>query len=684
MHGLSLIVLILSIVVFAVVAFRYLHLPPILGYLSVGVLIGPYALKLLPDPALVARFSELGIVFLMFTIGLEFSLPKLKALRRLVFGLGAVQVVGTILVFALLGWLFNHILPAQLNMSGTGWIALGGVLAMSSTAILMKLLTERLELDSVHGRNIFSVLLFQDLAVAPLLILIPVFAQTGQSEGALLGQLAWGVFKTILVLVVLLSLGQKPMHAWLTVVVRRRSNELFMLNLFLMTLGFAWLTEMAGLSLALGAFIAGMLISETEYQIRVEEDINPFKDILLGLFFVAMGMQLDLVLVLREWFAVLCVLTLMLSIKFALVLALVRAFGQSTGNAIRTALALAPAGEFGLVLLNLALGNALLNPIVAQWVLAAIILSMFLTPFILKYADKIVFRATRTEWLLQSLQLTHVVSHSMEAHDHVIIAGFGRSGKALARLLKGQNVPYMGIDADPENVQRGILKGHDVVYGDATRKESLSAAGVQRARALVITYIEPRAALHILHHVRELNPDLPVIVRTLDDAYLEQLQNAGAVAVVPEILEGSLVLATQTLLSAGATPQDVLAFIAEQRRGRYDLLRQHFDDESDPFGLSSATPDALAKQKNSNPPRTEQTNAYSEHATRLSDESLWTDQAISNLPLAAWRVRIKRVVRGLNDLDIQLDPVLLEGDELYFEGRADDVRHAAQALNGEI
>ncbi len=684
MHGLSLIVLILSIVVFAVVAFRYLHLPPILGYLSVGVLIGPYALKLLPDPALVARFSELGIVFLMFTIGLEFSLPKLKALRRLVFGLGAVQVVGTILVFALLGWLFNQILPAQLSMSGTGWLALGGVLAMSSTAILMKLLTERLELDSVHGRNIFSVLLFQDLAVAPLLILIPVFAQTGQSEGALLGQLAWGVFKTILVLVVLLSLGQKPMHAWLTVVVRRRSNELFMLNLFLMTLGFAWLTEMAGLSLALGAFIAGMLISETEYQIRVEEDINPFKDILLGLFFVAMGMQLDLVLVLREWFAVLCVLALMLCIKFALVLALVRAFGQSTGNAIRTALALAPAGEFGLVLLNLALGNALLNPIVAQWVLAAIILSMFLTPFILKYADKIVFRATRTEWLLQSLQLTHVVSHSMEAHDHVIIAGFGRSGKALARLLKGQNVPYMGIDADPENVQRGILKGHDVVYGDATRKESLSAAGVQRARALVITYIEPRAALHILHHVRELNPDLPVIVRTLDDAYLEQLQNAGAVAVVPEILEGSLVLATQTLLSAGATPQDVLAFIAEQRRGRYDLLRQHFDDESDPFGLSSATPDALAKQNKSSPPRTEQTNAYSEHATRLSDESLWTDQAISNLPLAAWRVRIKRVVRGLNDLDIQLDPVLLEGDELYFEGRADDVRHAAQALNGEI
>jgi len=515
----------------------------------------------------------------------------------------------------------------------------------------------------------------------PLLILIPALAQTGQSEGALFAQLSWGILKTILVLVVLLGLGQKPMHAWLTIVVRRRSSELFMLNLFLMTLGFAWLTEKAGLSLALGAFIAGMLISETEYQIQVEEDIKPFKDILLGLFFVAMGMQLDVMLVLREWFAVLCVLLLLLSIKFVIVFALVRIFGQSTGNAIRTALALAPAGEFGLVLLSLSLGNSLLNPIDAQWVLAAIVLSMFLTPFIVKYADKIVFRLTRTEWLMQSLQLTHVVSHSMEAHDHVIVAGFGRSGKALARLLKEQQVPYMGIDIDPENVQRGILKGHDVVYGDITRKESLLAAGVQRARALVITYIEPRTALHVLHHVRELNPNLPVIVRTLDDSYLEQLQNAGAVAVVPEILEGSLILATQTLLSAGATPQDVLAFIAEQRRERYDLLRQHFDEESDPFGVSSATPQAVAKKSK---PDITQTDALSEQTTRLSDESLWTDQAISALPLMAWRVSVKHVIRGLNELDLSLDPVLHEGDEIRFVGQADDVRRAAQALNGEI
>ena len=512
MQGLPLIVLFLSIVVAAVVVFRFLHLPPILGYLTVGVLIDPYVLRFLPDREAVRHFSELGIVFLMFTIGLEFSLPKLKSMRKVVLGLGTAQVVGSMLVCAALGLLMNYVLPANLDMSGASWFALGGVLAMSSTAIVMKLLTERLELDTPHGRNIFGVLLFQDLAVVPLLILIPALAQPG---GAVYGQVVVGLLKTVVVLALLLGLGQKPMHAWLTIVARRRSSELFMLNLFLMTLGFALLTEMAGLSLALGAFIAGMLISETEYKMQVEEDILPFKDILLGLFFIAMGMQLDVSVVLANWLAILLVLVLFLLAKFAIVASLAYWFGSTTGTAIRTGLALAPAGEFGLVLLSLEINNGLLNPEVAQWVLAAIILSMFLTPFIIQYADKIVFRFTRSEWLLQSLQLTDIAKHSIDAHDHVIIGGFGRSGRSLARLLREQNTAYIGIDSDPERVQKGVLKGHDVVYGDIVRKESLAAAGASRARAVVVTHIEPRAALHVLHHMRELNPDVPVIVRTL-------------------------------------------------------------------------------------------------------------------------------------------------------------------------
>lgn len=678
MQGLPLIVLFLSIVVAAVVVFRFLHLPPILGYLTVGVLIDPYVLRFLPDREAVRHFSELGIVFLMFTIGLEFSLPKLKSMRKVVLGLGTAQVVGSMLVCAALGLLMNYVLPANLDMSGASWFALGGVLAMSSTAIVMKLLTERLELDTPHGRNIFGVLLFQDLAVVPLLILIPALAQPG---GAVYGQVVVGLLKTVVVLALLLGLGQKPMHAWLTIVARRRSSELFMLNLFLMTLGFALLTEMAGLSLALGAFIAGMLISETEYKMQVEEDILPFKDILLGLFFIAMGMQLDVSVVLANWLAILLVLVLFLLAKFAIVASLAYWFGSTTGTAIRTGLALAPAGEFGLVLLSLEINNGLLNPEVAQWVLAAIILSMFLTPFIIQYADKIVFRFTRSEWLLQSLQLTDIAKHSIDAHDHVIIGGFGRSGRSLARLLREQNTAYIGIDSDPERVQKGVLKGHDVVYGDIVRKESLAAAGASRARAVVVTHIEPRAALHVLHHMRELNPDVPVIVRTLDDAYLEQLQQAGAVAVVPEILEGSLVLATQTLITLGKSPSEVLSFIAEQRRGRYDLLRQHFDEESDPFGTTSATPEAIMKKVGKGKKGLVEGETF---VTRLSDDSLWLDQPLSSLPLEPWRVQVKHIVRGLEGLDLAADPILREGDEICFVGSAADTLHAAQALNGEV
>ncbi|TDR30813.1 cation:proton antiporter [Hydromonas duriensis] len=678
MHGLTFLILLLAVTVLGVVLFRLMHLPPVLGYLFVGVLVGPHSFGLLPDTEDTSHLAEFGIVFLMFTIGLEFSLPKLKSMRRVVFGLGGSQLLGTMLVSVLLGFAVNWFLPEDYKMGNKGWFALGGVLAMSSTAILMKVLTERMELDSQHGRNIFGVLLFQDLAVVPLLILIPALAN---SESNLMVLMGVGLLKAALVLALLLSFGQKPMHAWLTLVAKRRSQELFMLNLFLMTLGFSWLTEMAGLSLALGAFVAGMLISETEFKLQVEEDIQPFKDILLGFFFITMGMQLNLPQIYTQLPLVLITLAVLLLAKFVVIAGLTRVFGHSPGNAVRTALALAPAGEFGLVLLTLTLQYQLVHPMVGQWVLAAMLISMFLTPFILQHADKIVFRITRSEWMLQSLQLTNIVSSTIEAEQHVVIAGFGRSGTSLGRLLREQNMPYIGLDNDPECVQKSVLQGHDVVYGDFTRKDALLAAGVARARALVITYIEPKVALQVLHHVKAINPELPVIVRTLDDEMLEQLQKAGAVAVVPEILEGSLVLASQTLLTAGIAPQDVLAFIAAQRRERYDLLRQHFSMD-EPFGVTSSTPDAVEQPEfERQPAKVEQ---IQELMVGVKDESLWLNQPLDSLPLKAWRVEVSHLVREGEKLDVYDNPVLLEHDVVVFLGGAYDVKHAAQALNGEV
>ncbi|MGL4766671.1 MAG: cation:proton antiporter [Formosimonas sp.] len=661
MSGLSLIVVLLTIAVMAVVLFRLMHLPPILGYLSVGVLIGPHAFALLPSSETATHLAEFGIVFLMFSIGLEFSLPKLNRMRRVVLGLGGAQVALTMLACVLLGLAINPLLPSGLHLSAPSWLALGGALAMSSTAIVLKILTEKLELDAPHGRTIFGMLLFQDLAIVPLLIAIPALARDDGNMWVLLGM---GLLKAAVILTVLLSLGQKPMHAWLTLVARRRSQELFMLNLLLMTLGFALLTEAAGLSLALGAFIAGMLISETEFKLQVEEDILPFKDILLGFFFVTMGMQLNFPLIYHEWPWVLGTLVFLLLIKLLIIAALTRAFGQTAGNAIRTALALAPAGEFGLVLLTLTVQHELLPDAVAQWVLAAMLMSMFMTPFILQYSDKIVYRLASSEWLLQSLQLTHIASHSIETHNHIIIAGFGRSGTDLARLLREQNLTYIGIDNDPERVQKGGQHGHDVVYGDITRTDTLIAAGIQRARAVVITHTNSRMALQILQHTKSIAPTVPVIVRTLDDAYLEQLQQAGAVAVVPEILEGSLVLASQTLLSAGVAAPDVLTFIARQRRTRYDLLRHHFEDidEPEPSPLPTEHTDAVV----------------------LRDDSLWVNQTIDTLPLAAWRVSLHQVARGGEVLDLTGNPVIVEHDVLTFVGSPSDTLHAAQALNGEI
>lgn len=680
MHGLTLIVALLAISVIGVVLFRLMHLPPILGYLFVGVVIGPHSLGLLPTSTETAHLAEFGIVFLMFTVGLEFSLPKLKAMQRLVLGLGGAQLASTMAACVLLGLGLNALLPTHLQMASPSWLALGGALAMSSTAIVLKILSEKLELDSIHGRNIFGILLFQDLAIVPLLILIPALSNSEQSLWVLLSV---GLLKAALILAILLKFGQKPMHAWLTMVARRRSQELFMLNLFLMTLGFALLTEVAGLSLALGAFVAGMLISETEFKMQVEEDILPFKDILLGFFFVTMGMQLNLPLIYTELPWVLLTLLFLLALKFIIIGALTQWFGNSPGNSVRTALALAPAGEFGLVLLTLSEHNQLLNEKVGQWVLAAMLISMFLTPFILQYADKIAFRFARSEWMLQSLQLTHIASHSIETEGHIIIAGFGRSGTDLARLLREQNMTYIGIDNDPERVQKGAAQGHDVVYGDIARLETLSAAGAQRARALVITYIEPRLALHILHHTRNIAPDLPVIVRTLDDVYLEELQQAGAVAVVPEILEGSLVLASQTLLTAGVPAPDVLSFIARQRLARYDLLRDHFDDNDNPYGLSSAAEEPLEKQA---PVRPAPRNAEQRHSSRvvLGSESLWLNQPIETLPLQAWRVTLLAVRRSGVVMDLSENPDIIEHDELTFAGAPHDILHAGQALNGEI
>jgi len=340
--GLELTLFLLGAAVLGVVAFRMMHLPPMLGYLVVGIVIGPHGLGFAEDNATTHALAEFGVVFLMFSIGLEFSLPKLSAMRHIVFGLGVAQVLTTIAVTMVCGWGLVYVLPQLTNISWQAAFALGGALTMSSTAIVSKLLTERLELETEHGRRILGILLFQDLALVPLLIIVPALAK---NSGNLLVTLAWASTKAMVVLALLLFFGQKLMRSWFQIVVKRRSQELFMLNLLMITLGAAWITEKAGLSLALGAFVAGMLISETEYKHQVEEDIKSFRDVLLGLFFITIGMLLNVHLVLEHWWLVLLLLTGPVLLKFGLI-ARSPTVWRLTGVALRTGLALAQAGEF--------------------------------------------------------------------------------------------------------------------------------------------------------------------------------------------------------------------------------------------------------------------------------------------------------------------------------------------------
>ena len=578
MNALDITLLYLLAAVLGVVACRSFKLPPMLGYLFVGVLIGPHALALAQNSAGVRYLAEFGVVFLMFVIGLEFSLPKLKTMKKLVFGLGLAQVGLTILI-ATLGSLFlDWLMPDWWKLEWQTALALGGVMAMSSTAIVVKLVAERLELESAHGKRVVGILLFQDLAVVPLLVLIPALGSPPEKLAAALGL---ALLKATALIALLLTGGQKLMRWWLRQVAQRKSEELFMLNLLLITLGLSWITEHAGLSLALGAFVAGMLISETEFKHQVETDIRPFHDVLLGLFFITIGMMLDWRLVLERWPLVLLLVTVPVLFKLLVITGIAKAMGATVGTSLRTGLYLAQAGEFGFVLLTLAGQHSLVPPALFNPILAAMVLSMLATPFIVMHADKLVTRFVGSDWMLQSLHMTSIAQESMDKSGHVLICGYGRCGQNLARLLEKAKMSYMALDLDVDRVQKAAAAGDAVVYGDAARAQALSAAGVSRAKAVVITYIDTASALKVLHQVRHLAPDVPVVVRTLDDQALKSLQAAGATEVVPEAIEASLMLASHALALVGVPMRKVLRLVQDQRDARYSLLRGYFHGEDD-------------------------------------------------------------------------------------------------------
>ena len=570
MNALDITLIYLLAAVTSVVVCRLLHWPAMLGYLLAGILLGHAFNENFTNDKGVVYLAEFGVVFLMFVIGLEFNLPKLMGMRKLVFGFGMAQVMVTLLGavggHALLWWLL-HYLGLPWDLSWQGALALGAAFAMSSTAIVVKMMADRAELETPHGQRVMGALLFQDLAVVPLLVLIPALGQVG--EGNLWSILGLAMLKATVLVVVLLWGGQKLMRWWLQTIDKRKSDELFMLNILLMTLGLAWLTEHAGLSMAMGAFLAGMLIAETDYKHRIENDIRPFHDVLLGLFFITIGMKLDWQVLYQQWTWVLVLTVVPIAIKALLVAVLAHRFGAPTGVAARTGIYLAQAGEFGFVLLTLGLSNGLIDPLWSNPVLAAMVLSMVATPFLIQYADRVVYRFAADDWLSQSLNITSLAQHTITIDHHVIICGFGRTGKNLCNLLESEKIGYVALDLHPDVVHAAMLAGHRVEYGDATQLANLMSAGLARASAVVVSYDDTPSALKVLELVLAHAPEVPVVVRTRDDHDLNHLRDAGARDVVPEIFEASLSLASQTLHHIGIPARRVRRLVQSQRQTRY-------------------------------------------------------------------------------------------------------------------
>lgn len=649
---LPLILILLTSSVLGVALFRTFRLPAMLAYFLVGLILGPHALGLLPDTEATREFAEFGIVFLMFSIGLEFSLPQLYAMRSKVLGLGGAQVILTLAVAMSIA-----------KFAGLNWPAafvIGSALTMSSTAIVSKMLAERVDLNSRHGRLSIGVLLFQDLAVVPILVLIPAL---GMADANLTDVLGLALLKATAMLLFLFTVGKWVVNPWFNLVASQRSRELFVMNVLMVTLLLAFATKLAGLSYALGAFIAGMLISETRYRYQVESDISPFRDIFLGLFFISVGMLLNVQEVIDHIGFVLLILAGFILFKTVIIALVVKLVKYETGVAIRTGVILAQAGEFSFVILALGLEQKLISGPALQMILAASLLSMVAAPFLIQYNGRIARKLVPSYNRNSGQVVQDIDAIGRHLNGHVIICGYGRSGQYLGRFLKEENIQFIALDIDPARVLEASAAGENVMFGDAGRRVVLEAAGGARAKALIISYDDNPAAMKILHVVQESYPELPVIVRTVDDSKMEALREAGAAEVVPEVLEGSLMLASHALMLLGVPLHRVVKRIRLFREERYKLFKGFF------HGISDAENVDLENQQ------------VRLHSVIISAGAFAVGRRIADMHLDILNVEVKTIRRpNLIGVAPNIDSILAEGDVIVLLGQPTGLTNAQNAL----
>jgi CPA2 family monovalent cation:H+ antiporter-2 len=649
------ILILLTASVCVVAGVRKLKLPAILGYLAVGMLLGPHALALAADNETTRLLADFGVVFLVFTLGLEFSLPRLVAMRWEVLGVGGAQVLLTTGIVAAAAILAFDVAPAVA-------VVIGGAIAMSSTAIIIAQLTEQSENNRTHGRLAVAICLFQDLSFPLFLALVSSLSGGAQSAGAVNVASAIGI--AVLALLLVLAAGRWLLRPLFLMIASVRSAELFSLAVLLAVLASAWATHAVGLSLALGAFLAGMMLAETEFRHQIEATIRSYRDVLLGLFFITVGMLLDVGLLLRHFPLVAALLAGMLLLKAAVVTVVAKPATLSWFKALRVGVVVSQGGEFGFALLTLLLRRELSDPAVLQPLLAAIVLSMVISPILIRHNRRIT-RALLSESgppdsaAMRDTQATLAVAE----RDHVVICGFGRVGQNIARVLEQTGFEYIALDLDARRIRAGRQAGDPVIYGDAGEAKVLENVGVARASCVVITFANPEVALRILRAVRDMRGDVPILVRTQDDTKLEQLQSAGATEVVPETFEASLMLLSHLLLLLKLPVPRVIRTVNDIRSHRYSMLRQYF-------------PDADAEHL-------DDTHAFREelHSVILPPQAWAVGRSIAELTAQGSKAAVSAVRRdGIVGRDPGEDTRFKEGDVVVVCGTPEAVEHAETLL----
>ena len=644
---LIIILLLVCSVVFLTV-FKYLKLSATIAYFAVGILLGPSGVGILYDSDSIRHFVEFGIVFLMFSIGLEFSLPKLNSMRGILFGLGGAQVFITLATTFFVSRLFG----LDLAMA----FVIGSALTMSSTAIVSKILIERIDLNSRHGRLSIGILLFQDIAVIPILILLPALS----SPAIDINNLFIPIFLKIAVLLsILFWLGKPIINFWFGLVAQQKSRELFVLNVLMVTMFFAYLTHLAGLSYALGAFLAGMLISETRYRYQVESDIASFRDILLGLFFISVGMMLNLNIFIEYLWIIITIFIGYSLFKATLIALLTKVFKYEFGVGIRTGIILGQAGEFSFVILALAKEQNIIGGDILQIILSVCLLSMICAPFLIPYNGRIARFLSKSYIKNSQKNIDKINDIGHDLSDHVILCGYGRSGQFLGRFLKEEHIPFIAIDMDLNRVNDASNAGELVMYGDASRRVVLNAAGIKNCKAVIITYADDRASSKVLTVVRETYLDLPVIVRTADESSIALLQKEGATEVVPEVLEGSLMLGSHALMVLGIPLGRIVKKTRSFRSERYSMFRGYFKGSTD-------ISDDFSGQEQ-----------LELHSIEVRRNPLLMGSKLENVRFEDFNIQIQYLRRPnmLENIDPRPDIILDDGDILVILGLQQNINH---------